>query len=125
MGDDPSATARRRTPDPRLPVRASHLLRVRTRWVIPLILGSVIVAAMTALYIGSVVDPLAHLRGLPVAVVNQDRGATVGAQHLDIGRQVQTGLLASPAVTSRLHLEVLTLSQAEGPWAATACTRQW
>jgi hypothetical protein len=48
-----------------------------------------------------------------VAVVNQDRGATDGAQHLDIGRQVQAGLLASPAVSGRLRLVVSTLPQAE------------
>ncbi|HEX6452043.1 MAG TPA: DUF3533 domain-containing protein [Trebonia sp.] len=113
MGDDSSATPRRGTPDPRLPVRASHVLRVRALWVLPLLLGSVVVAAITALYISSVVNPLAHLRGLPVAVVNQDQGASVGSQHLDVGQQVQAGLLASPAVSGRLHFEVLTLPQAE------------
>ncbi len=108
-----SAAARHRTPDPRLPVRARQLLRVRAIWVIPVVLASVVVAVMTALYIGSVVNPLAHLRGLPVAVVNQDRGGTVGAQHLEIGQQVQAGLLASPAVSGRLNLMVSTLPQAE------------
>jgi YhgE/Pip-like protein len=68
---------------------------------------------MTALYIASVVNPLAHLSGLPVAVVNQDRGATVGTQRLQIGQQIQAGLLASPAVSGRLHLEVLTLPEAD------------
>jgi YhgE/Pip-like protein len=108
-----SSAARRRGPDPRLPVRASRLLRVRAIWVIPIVVASVVVAAITALYIGSVVDPLAHLQGLPVAVVNQDQGAVAGSQHLQIGQQVQAGLLASPAVSGRLHLEVSTLSQAE------------
>ena len=73
-----SATARRQTPDPRLPVRARQLLRARALWLIPLAVASVVVAVMTALYIASVVNPLAQLRGLPVAVVNQDRGATAG-----------------------------------------------
>jgi YhgE/Pip-like protein len=68
---------------------------------------------MTALYIWSVVNPLAHLRGLPVAVVNQDRGATIGSQHLEAGEQVQAGLLAAPAVSHWLHLEVSTLPRAE------------
>jgi YhgE/Pip-like protein len=113
MSSDPPATARRRTPDPRLPVRARHLLRIRAVWLIPLAVASVVVAVMTALYIGSVVNPLAHLRGLPVAVVNQDRGATAAGQHLDAGRQVQAGLMASPTVSGKLRLEVLTLSQAE------------
>ena len=108
-----SAAADRRGPDPRLPVRATKILRVRAVWTIPLILASVVVAVMTVLYIGSVVNPLAHLHGLPVAVVDQDRGATIGSQHLQAGQQLQAGLLASPAVSGRLHLEVLSLSQAE------------
>jgi YhgE/Pip-like protein len=89
------------------------LLRVRTLWVIPLVVASVVVAVMTAWYIASVVNPLAHLSGLPVAVVNQDRGAVIGTQRLQIGQQVQAGLVASPAVSGRLHLETLTLPQAE------------
>jgi YhgE/Pip-like protein len=108
-----SAPARRRAADPRLPVRARQLLRVRAIWVIPLVVGAVVVAAMTALYIGSVVDPLAHLHGLPMELVNEDRGATVGPQHVDLGEQVQAGLLASPEVSQPLHLTVTTLPQAE------------
>ena len=113
MGAHSCDSARRRTPDARLPVRARHLLRVWTVWAIPLIVASVALAVMTGLYISSVVNPLAHLRGLPVAVVNQDGGATVGSQRLDLGQQVQGGLLASPAVSGRLHLAVSTLPQAE------------
>jgi YhgE/Pip-like protein len=110
---DSSSTGRRRAPDPRLPVRAGRILRVRAVWVAPLVVGAVVIMIMTALYIGSVVNPLAHMRGLPVAVVNQDRGATAGSQHLNIGRQVQAGLEASPAVSGKLRLEPLTLAQAE------------
>ena len=113
MSSGSSASTHRRTPDPRLPVRAGRLLRVRALWVAPLVVGSVVLAVMTALYIASVVNPLAHLRGLPVAVVNQDRGAAVGTQRLQIGQQIQAGLLASPAVSGRLHLQVMTLPQAE------------
>jgi YhgE/Pip-like protein len=108
-----SAGARRRTPDPRLPVRAGRLLRVRRIWAAALIVASLVVAAMSALYIASAADPLAHLSGLPVAVVNQDRGAAAGGQRLQIGQQIEAGLLAAPAVTDRLHLEALTLPQAE------------
>jgi YhgE/Pip-like protein len=81
--------------------------------VLPLVVASIALAAMTALYIGSVVDPMAHLRGLPVAVVNEDRSATVGSEHLGFGRQVQGGLLASPEVSKRLQLRVSSLSGAE------------
>ncbi|OHV47357.1 hypothetical protein BCD48_18500 [Pseudofrankia sp. BMG5.36] len=101
------------TPRDEFPVRARDLLRQRPVWVLPLILASVVVTAMTALYLGSAVDPLAHVRGLPVEVVNSDRGATLGTEHLDIGGQVEAGLRASPAVSHRLRLEPVTLSEAE------------
>jgi YhgE/Pip-like protein len=114
MSTDSSSTARRGTPDPRLPVRAGRLLRVPAIWVAPLVVGSLVIAIMTVLYIGSVVNPQAHLRGLPVAIVNQDQGATVGSQHVDFGQQVQAGLLSSPKVSGPLRLEPLTLPQAEG-----------
>jgi YhgE/Pip-like protein len=68
---------------------------------------------MTVLYIWSVVDPLAHLRGLPVAVVNQDRGAAVGSPRLNVGEQTQAGLFANRAVSHWLHLEVSSLPAAE------------
>ena len=102
-----------KTADPRMPIRTHHVLRVPTIWVVPLVSASIVVAIMTSLYIWSVVDPVSHLRGLPVAVVNQDRGATVGSQHLNIGRQVESGLLASPAVSGPLHFDVSILPQAE------------
>ena len=95
------------------PVRARHLLKVRAVWIFPLILGSVVVVLITAFYVGSVVDPLDHLHGLPVAVVNQDRGAVTGAQRISIGQQMQRGLSASPAVSGRLGLTDTTLGSAE------------
>ena len=61
-----------------------------------LVVGSLVVAAMTALYIGSATDPLAHLSGLPVAVVNQDRGAAIGDQRLEVGQQIKAGLPRRP-----------------------------
>jgi len=80
------------------PVRARDLLKVRAVWILPLILGSAVVV-ITAFYVGSVVDPLVHLQGLPVAVVNQDRGAVIGTRQVNIGQQVQRGLSGSTAVS--------------------------
>jgi YhgE/Pip-like protein len=60
---------------------------------------------MTYVYIGSVVDPVAHLRGLPVSVVNEDTGAQVGGSRLDFGALVQKGLARSPRVSMQLSLK--------------------
>ena len=99
--------------DPRLPVRAGKLLRIRAVWAIPLILGSIVIAVMTAIYISAVADPVSHLRGLPVGLVNQDQGATIKSQHIDIGAQIASALQASPAVSDPLTLEMKTLPQAQ------------
>jgi hypothetical protein len=95
MSADSPATTRRQIPESRSPLRDGVILRVRTVWAIPLVAASAFSVAMTALCIVPVVNPLAHLQGLPVAVVNQDRGATIGSQHLEVGQQVQAGLLAA------------------------------
>ena len=101
------------------------LLKVRAVWILPLVLGCVVVALITAFYVGSVVDPLAHLHGLPVAVVNQDRGATIGTRQINIGQQVQRGLSGSTAVSGRLALTDTTLSSASRPWTAEPPTPRW
>jgi YhgE/Pip-like protein len=95
------------------PVRASSILSVRTVWLFPLVIGSIFVALLATFYIGSVVNPLEHLHGLPVYVVNRDRGATIGTRRIDIGQRLQTGLSRTPAVSGRLALTDGTLRAAE------------
>ena len=90
------------------PIRARMVLRVRRLWVITLLIASVMVALITTFYIASVIDPIAHLRDLPVVVVNEDNGGTIGGQRLNIGHEVQTGLTTSNIISS--HLQVLTSS---------------
>jgi YhgE/Pip-like protein len=77
------------------------------------VLVTVLIVAMTLVYFGSVVNPTGHLHGLPVAVVNQDAGAEVAGQHVNFGEQIASGLIGSPAVSSRLALRRSTLAQAK------------
>ncbi len=94
-------------------MRASQLLRARAIWITPLAVTAVLIFLITLFYIGSLVNPVGHLSGLPVALSNQDQGATVLGQHIDIGAQVASGLDGYRAVSSRLSLHAVTLSQAE------------
>jgi YhgE/Pip-like protein len=94
-------------------VRAKHLLKARGLWTIPVIVGSIVLVLMTLFYIGSVVNPVGHLRGLPVSIVNEDTGASVGPQHVDLGAQVQAGLTGSRTVSTLLSLTPEELYAAE------------
>ncbi len=73
-------------------LRPKQLLRIRAIWVMPLAVSGVLVFLMTLFYVGSVVNPLGHLSGLPVGLVDQDQGATVLGRHVDIGAEVAAGL---------------------------------
>ena len=70
----------------------------------PLAVSGVLIFLMSLFYVGSVVNPLGHLSGLPVGLVEQDQGATVLGRHVDIGAEVAAGLqrsrLPSPRVLS-------------------------
>lgn len=94
------------------PVRAATLLRVGSVWASPLVLSAVVVFLMTLIYFGSVVDPAAHLKGLPVLLVDEDRGAATASTHLDLGARVVTGLTTTAAVSSRLALSEVSWSEA-------------
>jgi YhgE/Pip-like protein len=94
-------------------MRTGQLLRVRAVWLVPLAVASVLVFLMTLFYVGSVVNPVGHLSGLPVVLVDQDQGATVLGRHVDLGAQVASGLLHTPAVSGRLSLDTGSLDQAE------------
>ncbi len=94
-------------------MRAAQLLRVRAVWISPLIITSLLIFLITLIYIGSVVNPLGHLSGLPVLVVNEDVGATAGGSSVQLGDQVVSGLEHSSAVTSRLSLKTMSLDQAK------------
>jgi YhgE/Pip-like protein len=65
------------------------------------------------IYIGSVVNPTGHLHGLPVVLVNEDTGATVDGQKMDVGAELINALTGTPAVTQRLKLTTTTFANAE------------
>jgi YhgE/Pip-like protein len=95
-------------------LRWTDPFKVRSVWVPPVVVVAVLIVVMTLVYFGSIVNPPGHLHGLPVGVVNQDSGADVAGQHVNFGEQIASGLMGSPAVSSRLALRPSTLDQAKG-----------
>lgn len=95
------------------PLRAALLLKNRRTWAQLTAIAGLVVGLMTLLYFGSIVDPSAHLHGLPVAVVNEDSGAITPTGRVDIGHQVVAGLTGNSQITSRLAITVESLSEAQ------------
>jgi YhgE/Pip-like protein len=81
-------------------------------WRAPLVIGSLFVALVVTIYLGSVVNPTGHLHGLPVLLVDQDTGANAGSRHLDVGADVASALQRTPAISGRLALRRVSLGEA-------------
>jgi YhgE/Pip-like protein len=94
-------------------VRAGTILRIPKVWLLPLLIPAVMMALVTSIYIGSVIDPIGHLHGLPVRVVNQDAGAVTSTGRVDLGTSAVHALVNAPGVSSRLDLQVVSLATAE------------
>ena len=94
-------------------LHAGDLLRHRRTWAGLTVTAGLVVALMTLLYFGSIVDPAAHLHGLPVAVVDEDSGATTLTAKVDLGHQVAAGLTGNSKIASRLAIAVESLSAAQ------------
>ncbi|HTR75298.1 MAG TPA: ABC transporter permease [Solirubrobacterales bacterium] len=94
-------------------LRARELLHRKAVWLPPLIIGVVLIGLMTALYIGSAVDPIDHMSGLPVSLVQQDAGGEVEGKEVDLGVELERALLGSPEVTDKLAIHVESMAAAE------------
>lgn len=66
---------------------ASRVTGMVRFWGVPLVLGVTLLSALAALYLGGVVNPAGNLQHFPIAVVNDDAGAS--------GRQIVDGLVAT------------------------------
>jgi len=97
----------------RLHVRAAQILRARKVWIVPILTASAFTAVMAGFYFGSVVNPTGHIHGLPVMIVDQDSGAVVDGQHVNVGASLASALEHSSGVTSRLTLTPGTLQHAQ------------
>lgn len=95
-------------------LRARELLRRKAVWVPPIVIGVVLIGLMTALYIGSAVDPIDHMEGLPVSLVQRDVGGgePVGLK-LNFGNSLERELLDSPEVSKKLDIHVESMAAAE------------
>ena len=99
---------------PRARANALEVVLGRRVWRAPLLIGSVFVALVVTVYLGSVINPTGHLHGLPVLLVDEDTGASAGGRHVEVGAKVADALERTPAVSGRLQLRPVSLAEARG-----------
>lgn len=91
---------------------ATTLLRNPRLWLVPTILTGLLALLLSLLYMGGVVNPNADLRDLPIAVVNEDRGAPPPGQRENLGAQI-AATIAADSAGGKAGWRTLTRAQAQ------------
>ncbi|QTJ67566.1 SNG1 family protein [Rhodococcus sp. ZPP] len=75
----------------------TSVLRTPRFWIAPLLLVSIVMSLLAALYMGGMLDPTKNLDHFPIALVNQDEGDTLPGstppQQQNLGDQIEAGLI--------------------------------
>jgi YhgE/Pip-like protein len=108
---DQEPPAGRGTAAPR--VTAGAMLSQPAVWLSPVVIGAALFALISVVYLGVIVNPTSHLRGLPVVIVNEDTAVRTQAGPVDLGREITAKLLSTPAVSDRLAFTVTSLGGAK------------
>ncbi|WP_372410793.1 YhgE/Pip domain-containing protein [Streptomyces luteireticuli] len=89
-------------------------LRSPRLWIGSGLILAVIAALFSLLYVGGNVNPKGHLRDLPVALVNEDKGAVVAkGKRLNAGDQVVSGVKKSAEGNDSFDWQVLGKDEAD------------
>jgi YhgE/Pip-like protein len=79
----PQKQARHAAPKPH---RGTKSLRTVKFWLAPIVITLALMSALSALYLGGILNPTTNLRNFPIALVNQDAGP--------YGKQILDGLVS-------------------------------
>ncbi|AXE24411.1 ABC transporter [Streptomyces globosus] len=90
------------------------VLRSPRLWIGSGLILAVVSTLFALLYVGGNVDPKGNLRDLPVALVNEDRGADAGGgKRTNLGEQVVSGIRTSAGKDGSIDWQVLTRQEAD------------
>lgn len=88
-------------------IPAFRILRARPLWITNGVITGVLALLFAVFYVGANIDPAGHLKELPVALVNADKGATVGGGRVDLGARITASVEKSTAGGDRIDWKVM------------------
>ncbi|WP_137874740.1 DUF3533 domain-containing protein [Rhodococcus sp. Q] len=100
--------------EPTTPGERTATLRKPLFWAAPIVVVTLLMSLLAALYLGSILDPKGSLRNFPIAVVNQDEGDVAPGSDTreNIGDQIVDGLV-SGVPADKVDLRQVGIGQAQ------------
>ncbi|MET7349959.1 DUF3533 domain-containing protein [Streptomyces mirabilis] len=84
-----------------------RVLRARPLWIASGVITGVLALLFAVLYVGSNIDPVGHMKNLPVGLVNADKGADLGGKQVNLGAQITESIKKSDAGGGKVDWKVM------------------
>ncbi|MFJ4647004.1 SNG1 family protein [Streptomyces bobili] len=89
------------------PTHPFRVLRAKPLWIANGVITGVLALLFTVFYVGASIDPVSHMKELPVGLVNADRGAAAGGEQVNLGRQITESVKKSAAGGDKIDWKVM------------------
>src|SRR5215210_8222788 len=84
-----------------------RVLRAKPLWIDNGVITGVLALLITVFYVGANIDPVDHMKNLPVGLVDADHGAAVGGKQVNLGSQITESIKKSTASGNKIDWKVL------------------
>ncbi|WP_329224462.1 SNG1 family protein [Streptomyces canus] len=84
-----------------------RVLRAKPLWIANGVITGVLALLFTVFYVGANIDPVDHMKNLPVGLVNADKGAAVGGKQVNLGAQISQSITKSPVSGDKTDWKVM------------------
>src|SRR5690349_7584394 len=84
-----------------------RVLRAKSLWIASGLITGILALLFVVLYVGANIDPVGHLKNLPVGLVTADKGAAVGGRQVNLGAQITDAIRKSTAGGDKIDWKVM------------------
>ncbi|MEV0637388.1 SNG1 family protein [Streptomyces sp. NPDC050619] len=95
-------------------IQPFRVLRAKPLWIANGVITGVLALLFTVFYVGASIDPVDHMKNLPVGLVNADKGAAVGGEQVNLGRQITESIKKSTASGGKIDWKVMDEKELKG-----------
>ncbi|WP_406432028.1 SNG1 family protein [Streptomyces sp. NBC_00631] len=82
-------------------------LRARPLWIANGVITGVLALLFAVFYVGANIDPVGHMKELPVGLVNADTGTAAGGKQVNLGAQITEAVKRSTASGDKIDWKVM------------------
>ncbi|CAM5709909.1 SNG1 family protein [Streptomyces canus] len=84
-----------------------RVLRAKPLWIANGVITGVLALLFTVFYVGANIDPVDHMKDLPVGLVSADKGAAVGGKQVNLGAQISESITKSTVSGDKIDWKVM------------------